>query len=241
MKNINLKNLQEELLKYAQTDQIEEKFKCFHKTNKGGYAEKDEFLGITVPNIRKVIKNYYKDLQLQEIEELLHSKYHEYRLAALLMLTLKTKNANIAEKDDIVTLYLNNTKYINGWDLVDMSAHYILGNYVLENLDKTNILYKLAKSNILWERRISIVSTWIFIKNKKYEHTLKIAQILLNDEEDLIHKAVGWMLREVGKKDFDVEYKFLVKNYKQMPRTMLRYSIEKFDENLRQKFLKGGV
>ncbi len=238
---MELKNLQEDLLKYAQTAQIEEKFKYFHKTNEGGYAQNDEFLGITVPNIRKVIKNYYKSMQLQEVQELLHSKYHEYRLAALLILTLKIKNATDKEKQDIVTLYLNNTEYINGWDLVDLSAHYVLGNYLLENLDKVNILYKLAKSNSLWERRISIVSTWAFIKNKRYEDTLEIAQILLNDEEDLIHKAVGWMLREVGKKDFDVEYKFLVKNYKQMPRTMLRYSIEKFDENLRQKFLKGGI
>ena len=238
---MKLKYLQKELLEYAQTEQIEEKFKCFHKTNEGAYAQNDEFLGITVPNIRKVIKKYYTDIDLKEVEELLHSNYHEYRLASLLILTLKIKKASIIEKENIVELYLNNTEYINGWDLVDLSAPYVLGSYLLENPDKINVLYKFANSNSLWKKRISIVSTWTFIKNGGYEDTLKIAQILLNDKQDLIHKAVGWMLREVGKKDFDVEYKFLVKNYKQMPRTMLRYSIEKFDENLRQKFLKGGI
>ena len=238
---MNLTQLQTDLLSYAQTDQIEEKFKYFHKTDVGEYAEKDVFLGITVPNIRKVIKNYYMKLSLQEVEELLHSKYHEYRLAALLILTLKMKKADKQEKKEILELYLNNTQYINGWDLVDMSAHYVLGVYLLENLDKIDILYKLANSHNLWEKRISIVSTWIFIRNNRFVDTLKIAKILLNDENDLIHKAVGWMLREVGKKDFDTEYKFLVKNYKQMPRTMLRYSIEKFDEDLRKKFLKGEI
>lgn len=236
-----LKQLQTDLLVYSQPDKLEEKFKYFHKTGAGEYAENDMFLGITVPNIRKVIKNYYMKLNLNEIEELLHSQYHEYRLASLLILTLKMKKANGKEKEDIVQLYLNNTKYINGWDLVDMSAHYILGMYLLENLDKIDILYKLSNSNNLWEKRISIVSTWIFIRNERYIDTLKIASILLNDENDLIHKAVGWMLREVGKRDFDTEYEFLVKNYKQMPRTMLRYAIEKFDEDLRQKFLKGEI
>lgn len=238
---MNLRNLQNELLEYVQTEEIDEKFKYFHKTNSGGYAENDVFLGITVPNIRKVIKNYYININLNEVEELLHSKYHEYRLSALLILTLKMKKANATEKENIVKVYLENTQYINGWDLVDLSAHYIIGEYLLENLDKIDILYKLANSNILWERRISIVSTWIFIRSGRYIDTLNIAEILLNDEHDLIHKAVGWMLREVGKKDFDTEYKFLLKNYKQMPRTMLRYSIEKFDEELRQKFLKGEI
>lgn len=238
---MNLENLKKELLEYVQTEEIEEKFKYFHKTDNGGYAESDVFLGITVPNIRKVIKNYYIDINLSEVEELLHSKYHEYRLAALLILTLKMQKATAIEKENIVDIYLINTEYINGWDLVDLSAHYVLGTYLLENLDKINILYKLANSNILWERRISIVSTWIFIRNERYIDTLNIAEILLNDEHDLIHKAVGWMLREVGKKDFDTEYKFLVKNYKQMPRTMLRYSIEKFEENLRQDFLHGRI
>ncbi len=238
---MTLNNLKQELLEYAQTEDIEDKFKYFHKTSKGGYAQNDIFIGITVPNIRKVIKSYYSIIELNEVEELLHSKYHEHRLAALLILTLKMKKSDKTEKERIVKLYLNNTEYINGWDLVDLSAHYILGSYLLENLDKTEILYKLANSNSLWEKRISIVSTWIFIRNGRYTETLKIAEILLYDENDLIHKAVGWMLREVGKKDFDTEYKFLVKNYKQMPRTMLRYSIEKFNEDLRQKFLKGEI
>lgn len=236
-----LKQLQTDLLVYAEPDKIEEKFKYFHKTDIGGYAENDLFLGITVPNIRKVIKNCYNIIDLNEVEELLHSKYHEYRLTALLILTLKMKKSTKEEKQKIVKLYLKNTKYINGWDLVDLSAQYILGSYLLEYIDEKEVLYKLANSNNLWEQRISIVATWIFIKNGKYEDTLEIAKILLNNEHDLIHKAVGWMLREVGKRNFDIEYEFLKKYYKQMPRTMLRYSIEKFEEEIRQNFLQGKI
>ncbi len=234
-------NIKDELRKYAKSDEIEEKFAYFHKTGKGGYAEKDIFIGVTVPGIRKVANEYYKDITLKETEDLLHSNYHEERLLALIILTYKMKKAKENEQKEIIELYINNTEYINGWDLVDLSAHYTLGKYLLEHQDEKGILYELANSNDLWKQRISIVSTWIFIRNNKYEDTLKIAEILLNNEHDLIHKAVGWMLREVGKKDFNIEYDFLVKRYKQMPRTMLRYSIEKFDEELRQDFLKGRI
>lgn len=234
-------NIKDELRKYAKSDEIEEKFAYFHKTGKGGYAEKDIFIGVTVPDIRKVANEYYKDITLKETEDLLHSNYHEERLLALIILTYKMKKAKENEQKEIIELYINNTEYINGWDLVDLSAHYTLGKYLLEHEDEKGILYDFANSNDLWKQRISIVSTWIFIRNNKYEDTLKIAEILLNNEHDLIHKAVGWMLREVGKKDFDIEYNFLVKRYKQMPRTMLRYSIEKFDEELRQDFLKGRI
>lgn len=234
-------NIKDELRKYAKSDEIEEKFAYFHKTGKGGYAEKDIFIGVTVPDIRKVANEYYKDIPLKETENLLHSNYHEERLLALIILTYKMKKAKENEQKEIIELYINNTEYINGWDLVDLSAHYILGKYLLEHEDEKGILYDFANSNDLWKQRISIVSTWIFIRNNKYEDTLKIAEILLNNEHDLIHKAVGWMLREVGKKDFNIEYDFLIKHYKQMPRTMLRYSIEKFDEELRQDFLKGRI
>lgn len=234
-------NIKDELRKYAKSDEIEEKFAYFHKTGKGGYAEKDIFIGVTVPDIRKVANEYHKDITLKETENLLHSNYHEERLLALIILTYKMKKAKENEQKEIIELYINNTEYINGWDLVDLSAHYTLGKYLLEHEDEKGILYDFANSNDLWKQRISIVSTWIFIRNNKYEDTLKIAEILLNNEHDLIHKAVGWMLREVGKKDFNIEYDFLIKHYKQMPRTMLRYSIEKFDEELRQDFLKGRI
>lgn len=233
--------IKNELKKYAKEDEIEEKFAYFHKTGKGGYAEEDIFIGVTVPDIRKVANKYYKEINIEDVEELLHSKYHEERLLALIILTYKMKKAKEDEVEDIVNLYIRNTKYINGWDLVDLSSHYVLGKYLLEHEDKKDILYEFANSDDLWKQRISIVSTWIFIRNDKYDDTLKIAKILLNNEHDLIHKAVGWMLREVGKKDFKTEYDFLVKYYKQMPRTMLRYSIEKFEEDLRQDFLKGRI
>lgn len=234
-------DIKDELRKYAKSDEIEEKFAYFHKTGKGGYAEKDIFIGVTVPDIRKVANEYYKTITLKETENLLHSNYHEERLLALIILTYKMKKAKENEQKEIIELYINNTEYINGWDLVDLSAHYTLGKYLLEHEDEKGILYDFANSNNLWKQRISIISTWIFIRNNQYEDTLKIAEILLNNEHDLIHKAVGWMLREVGKKDFETEYNFLVKHYKQMPRTMLRYGIEKFDEDLRQDFLKGRI
>lgn len=234
-------DINDELRKYAKSDEIEEKFEYFHKTGKGDYAENDIFIGVTVPDIRKVANEYYKTIDLKEVEDLLHSDYHEERLLALIILTYKMKKAKEDEQKEIVSLYINNTNHINGWDLVDLSAHYILGKYLLKHEDEKNILYEFANSDNLWKQRISIVSTWIFIRNNKYEDTLKIAEILLNNEQDLIHKAVGWMLREVGKKDFETEYNFLVQHYKKMPRTMLRYSTEKFDEKLRQKFLKGEI
>ena len=234
-------NIKEELKKYAQSDCIEEKFAYFHKTGKGDYAENDIFIGVTIPDIRKVANKYYKEISLKEVEELLHSDYHEERLLALVILTYKMKKAEQDEQKEIVDLYINNTQYINGWDLVDISAHYILGKYLLEHEDEKDVLYKFASSDDLWKQRISIVSTWIFIRNNKYQDTLKIAERLLNNEQDLIHKSVGWMLRELGNKDFKTEYDFLLKYYKKMPRTMLRYSIEKFDEDLRQDFLKGRI
>jgi 3-methyladenine DNA glycosylase AlkD len=165
---------------------------------------------------------------------------HEYRLTAIFILLLKyEKSKSDPEKKAMVDLYLNNIRFINNWDLVDASADKILGPYLLDK--PKDLLYELARAEDLWKQRIAIITTFHFIRSNKYEHTLNLAKILLNHKHDLIHKAVGWMLREIGNRDFEVEYNFLKKNYSQMPRTMLRYAIEKFDEDLRQQFLKGLV
>ena len=204
----------------------------FFKTGPGEYGEGDVFLGIVVPEIRKLVKKY-SNLKIKEIIKLLHSKIHEERLTALLIMVNKFQVEE--DKEKIYNLYLKNTKYINNWDLVDLSADKIIGDYLLNK--PKSILYKLAKSKRIWERRISIIATFNFIKNNKFKETLKIAKILLNDEHDLIHKAVGWMLREVGKRDLKTEEKFLKKYYKKMPRTMLHYAIEKFPEKKRKQYL----
>lgn len=210
----------------------------FFKTGKGEYGEGDIFRGIKVPNIRNLCKKY-KDISLNETKKLLHSAYHEDRLLALFILVEKYRKGEETVRNQIFRLYLKNTKYINNWDLIDLSAEHIIGPH-LEKGDKS-LLTKLAKSNSLWERRIAVLSTFHFIKDKKFNQTLKIAAILLKDKEDLIHKAVGWMLREIGKRDLSVEEEFLKKNYKKMPRTMLRYAIEKFPENKRKAYLLGKV
>jgi 3-methyladenine DNA glycosylase AlkD len=222
-------------LKKLGNPSIAEHSKNFFKALPGGYGEGDEFLGIRVPNIRKVALRF-KELPLGETEQLLHSKYHEGRLCALIILVNQAKGANEKELEQIFDLYLNNTTYINNWDLVDTSAEHIVGAYLTEK--NRSILYELAISNDLWERRIAIMSTFHFIKNNDFTDTLGIAEILLTDKHDLIHKAVGWMLREVGKRDIIVEEEFLTKHVTDMPRTMLRYAIEKFPEPKRQLFLK---
>lgn len=207
----------------------------FFKTGKGEYGEGDVFLGITVPQQRKVAKKY-PDLTLKQLQNLLSSKIHEYRLTALFILINKYRKADEKDKKEIFNFYLQNTKNINNWDLVDASAEYILGDYLSEK-NKTT-LYKLAKSNNLWERRVAIMATFKFIKNNRFQNTLKIAKILLKDKHDLIHKAVGWMLRETGKRDRKAEEIFLKKHYQKMPRTMLRYAIEKFPDNKRKFYLR---
>ena len=206
----------------------------FFRTGKGQYGEGDVFLGITVPEQRKIAGKY--NLSLKEIQELLSSKIHEYRLTALLILTSKYKKSDDAEKKDIFDFYIKNTKNINNWDLVDLSAPNIAGNYLLEK-DKSP-LYNLAKSENLWEKRISIISAFSFIRKNSFEDALKISGILLSDNHDLIHKAVGWMLREIGKRNMRTEERFLKKHYKIMPRTTLRYAIEKFDNRKREFYLK---
>lgn len=231
-----LKQLKIELKKLADKKQAQN-LQRFFKTGLGQYGEGDIFLGIKVPVQRQVAEKY-SDLSLAEIKELLNSKIHEKRLVALLILIKKYKLADENSKKRLVDFYLKNTKHINNWDLVDLSCHYILGDYLLYK--PRQVLYKLAKSKNLWERRIAIISTFVFIRNNEYGDTLKISEILLNDEHDLIHKAVGWMLREVGKMDKAVLEKFLQKHYKNMPRTMLRYAIEKFSQEERKFYLKTG-
>ena len=213
----------------------------FFKTGKGEYAEGDIFLGLTNPQIHILAKKY-SELNFQEIQELLNSKIHEERLLSLLILVKKFQKAKKDHKTQyfIYNFYLKNTKNINNWDLVDLSAHKIVGEFLLKNQDQS-ILRQLAKSENLWEKRISIISTLTFIKNRKFGETLALAEILLNDEHDLIHKAVGWALREIGKKNQNVLETFLLQNYKKMPRTMLRYAIEKFPNDVRQKYLRGNL
>lgn len=207
----------------------------FFKTGKGEYGEGDIFLGITVPQQRQIAKKY-SNLTLEELQKLLNTKIHEYRLVALLILMIRYKKSDEEDKKTIFQFYLSNTKNINNWDLVDLSAPNIVGDYLL-NEDR-KILYQLAKSKNLWERRIAIMTTYTFIKNNDFNDTFKIAEILLQDKHDLIHKAVGWMLREVGKRNQKILEKFLDKHSRRMPRTMLRYAVERFDEEKRKFYLR---
>jgi len=207
----------------------------FFKTGKGEYGEGDIFLGIPVPKLRAVAKKY-KTLSLDDLQKLLDSKIHQYRQAALYILIDQfSREKEETRREEIATFYLRNTKGINNWDLVDISAPKILGDYLLDK--NREVLYKLTRSEDLWERRIAILSTFAFIREEQFDDTLKIAEILLNDDHDLIHKAVGWMLREAGKKDLSVLKKFLDRHVLEMPRTMLRYSIEKLPEKQRKFYL----
>ena len=228
-----LEQLKKELNSLEDSKQ-KEILKNFFKTGKGEYGEKDIFLGIKVPIQRRVAKRY-SNLSLQKLKQLLKSKIHEYRFTALLILINKYEES----KEEIFNFYMNNIRHVNNWDLVDLSAPKIVGDF-LKDKDK-KILYELSNSKNLWERRIAIVSTFNFIKRNEFSDTLTISEILLNDSHDLIHKAVGWMLREVGKKDERILEDFLKFHYKNMPRTMLRYAIEKFPKTRRDKYLLGNI
>lgn len=209
-------------------------FPKFFKTGKGEYSEGDKFIGVTVPNQRKVAREF-KDISLLELQELITSKVHEHRLTALIIVVNKfhqTDNAN--ERKNLIEFYLQNLDYVNNWDLVDTSAE-ILGEYLADKDRK--LLYELANSDKLWHQRIAIIATFHFIKHNQFSDTLAIAEVLLTHEHDLIHKAVGWMLRELGKRDLETEIQFLDKYYRKMPRTTLRYAIERFPEDQRQKYL----
>jgi len=229
----DLKNLKEELQEIQDPEKAKILLKFF-KTGKGQYGEGDIFLGIKVPQQRKIAKKY-SGIPLDDIGELLKSNIHEFRMTSLLILVLKYKKEDFNGQKEIVDFYLSHMEDINNWDLVDSSAPYILGDFLLDK-DKS-ILYRLAKSDNLWERRTAMLSTFAFIKNNKFEDALNIAEILLFDEHDLIHKAVGWMLREIGKRDVKTEEEFLEKHHRKMPKTMLRYAIEKFDDDKRKFYL----
>lgn len=212
-------------------------FPRFFKTGKGEYGEGDIFYGITVPNIRSVAKKYYKEITLSELKPLLTDSVHEVRLCAYIILTYKFEKASKEEKKEIFDFYINNIEGANNWDIVDLSCYKVIGEYLVDKPEVRGILYQLADSNDLWKQRISIISTMAFIKRSDFEDTLKISKILLNHKHDLIHKAVGWVLREVGKKDIHVLREFLNENIKSMPRTTLRYAIERMDEKERKKYL----
>ena len=231
----------QQLIKELQSLANPEKSKIyqrFFKTGAGEYGEGDIFLGLTVPQQRQIAKKY-TNLPLPKIQSLLENKIHEHRLVALLILVEKFKKGNEIDKGNIFNFYIKNTKKVNNWDLVDLTAPNIIGVFLEDK--KKDILYELAGSKNLWEKRIAIIATLHFIRKDDFKDTLRISQILLNDDHDLIHKAVGWMLRELGKKDEAVLKEFLKKHYKNMPRTMLRYAIERFPEDLRIKYLKGRI
>ena len=225
-------------IKKINNKEIAEHSRKFFKTAKGQYGEGDIFLGIRVPVLRKLAKKY-QGIKTLEAFKMINSKYHEERLLAVLILIEHFKNGNEKKQKFIFETYLKSTKFINNWDIVDISAGNIVGAFLLER--DRNVLYDLAKSRNIWERRVSIISTFYFIKKNEFQDTLKIAGILIRDKEDLIQKAVGWMLREVGKKVIEIEEKFLEAHYLKMPRTMLRYAIERFPESRRKMYLRGEV
>jgi 3-methyladenine DNA glycosylase AlkD len=214
----------------------------FFKTGKGQYGEGDLFLGITVPEARKIAVKYF-DLPLSDISKLIKNKYHEVRLISILILVHKYKcTKSEIGKGKIFNFYLKHTKYINNWDLVDLSAHYIVGDYLCslrqEEKKYRTVLENLARSNNLWERRIAVISTLTFIYKGESEWTFRIVKMLLNDPHDLIHKACGWMLREVGKRVSEKELTLFLDIYgAKMPRTMLRYALERLPEKKRKYYL----
>ena len=263
---INSQRIKKELKKYASAKRKETN-EWFFKTGKGEYGEGDVFIGVRVPGIRKVAKQFL-DVDLKILKKILYSKIHEERLLAILILVEQNKQAikkgdkNTQKK--IVQFYLQHKKQVNNWDLVDLSAHHIVGQAILDKLENKKILDKLTDSSVMWDRRIGIIASWVFIRRGDVKITLRLAKKLLGDKEDLMHKAVGWMLREswklgenkpvrrvsqskinnatkreINKKAQRQVEEFLIKNYDQIPRTTLRYAIERMPETKRQRFLKG--
>jgi len=232
---------EQKIKKYLRQFASKEKAKLlqgFFKTGPGQYGEGDIFLGVMVPNIRLTVKEF-ADAPLPEVLKLLRSHYHEERLLALLLLVRKFEKGDEVVRKRIYALYLKNRSYINNWDLVDLSAPRIVGPYL--DGGSRSLLYRFVKSKNLWERRIAILATAHFIRQSDFVDVLALAEALLDDDQDLMHKAVGWMLREVGKKDVAVLEGFLRKHYDRMPRTALRYSIERFPEAKRQKYLRNEI
>jgi 3-methyladenine DNA glycosylase AlkD len=234
---MSLKKIKEELQQFGNPLQAKV-LQGFFKTGKGEYGEGDVFHGIKIPVLRKLAKKY-QDMTCAEVEKLLTSKFHEGRMLALLLMMENYSKADDAGKKQIYTMYLRNTLFINNWDLVDVTAPHIVGRYLMDKSREP--LYRLARSKMLWERRIAIIATFHYIRQNMCNDTLKIASMLIDDPHDLMHKAVGWMLREVGKRDLLAEEQFLKTHYRQMPRTMLRYAIERFPEAKRRAYLEGKV
>ncbi len=231
--NLTTEGVKNALLKYANKEKAAF-FPRFFKTGKGQYGEGDKFIGVTVPDQRKVAKDFLS-LPLLEVKKLLISPIHEHRLTALIILVYQYQEGNVQIKDKIFKFYLLNTSRINNWDLVDCSCRDIVGEH-LQKSDR-KILYQLARSKNLWERRIAMVSTWAYIRHGDLKDTFAIAELLLSDTHDLIHKAIGWMLREAGKKDKKALQSFLDRHVSMMPRTTLRYAIEKFSPSVRKMYL----
>ncbi len=209
----------------------------FFKTGKGQYGEGDRFIGVTVPE-QRLIARRYRDLSVRDIEKLLESPIHEYRLTGLFILVSAYEKVSEEAKKRIYDFYLSHTSCVNNWDLVDSSAGHIVGEWLVSHIEERGILYALAKSKNLWERRIAIIATQAFIKRDDFADTFALSRILMGDTHDLMHKAVGWMLREVGKRNLSQEEAFLNRYYPHMPRTMLRYAIEKFSPQKRAFFMK---
>lgn len=230
--------IRKQLRKYSSKEKAEI-LSRFFKTGRGQYGEGDIFAGIKVPDIRKVVKEYYAQMSTVDTLKFLRSDIHEERMFALLVLVSRYQKGNNDLKERIFNIFLKNTEYINNWDLVDVTVPHVVGDY-LSDKDR-RVLYDLARSSDLWKRRIAIVATFRFIKLGELNDTFAISRLLLDDKHDLIHKAVGWMLREAGKKDLCMLKSFLKENISVMPRTMLRYAIEKFPESERKNYLKGTV
>lgn len=223
-------------LKLVATEERRKVNEWFFKTGKGEYGYGDIFLGVTMPEIRRIAKKFSQEISLKELVELIRNPIHEVRLCALIILVNKYKKE---DSEKIYQYYLKHLNSVNNWDLVDTSAPYIVGDYLYKNQKKSKILLEFSQSENLWIRRISIVSTLTFIKNNEFNQTLKIANLLIYDDHDLIHKAVGWMLREIYKRDESLIKQFLRQNYAQIPRTTLRYAIERMDKEERLLYLKG--
>lgn len=210
-------------------------FPKFFKAGKGEYGEGDRFLGVTVPNIRAIAK-LHKDISIEEIRELLQSEWHEVRLCALIIMVEKSKKKDEALRKELFNLYLSQTKRINNWDLVDLSCRFIIGEYLLDK--SRDILYHLAQSPLLWDNRIAIVSTYAFIRKGQLEDTYALSDLMMQHPHDLMHKAIGWMLREAGKRNPERLYDYVMSHRADMPRTMLRYAIEKFSPKERTILMK---
>ena len=223
-------------LKLVATEERRKVNEWFFKTGKGEYGYGDIFLGVTAPDIRRIAKKFSQEISLQELTELIRNSIHEVRLCALIILVNKY---NKEEPDRIYHYYLKHLNSVNNWDLVDTSAPHIIGDYLYKNPEKSKILFEFSSSENLWVRRISIVSTFAFIKNNEFNTTLEITKLLLNDNHDLIHKAVGWMMREIYKRDEGLIKRFLRQNYAHIPRTTLRYAIERMNKEERLLYLKG--